>query len=110
MSGKKGKRTLSIGDTYTTPDTKEPQNPPTPEPAAPKPPKVTTVDIVCVDCGATRTIGKGEAFQVKRCEPCQLKHRKALRKQYRKERKDKQKNRIALLEALLRENGIGVPA
>lgn len=68
------------------------------------------VTITCVDCGATRTINKGEEFQVKRCIPCQEKHRKGLRKGYRKNKVQRMRERIVQLEKLLQDNNIGVPA
>ena len=68
-----------------------------------------TVEIVCVECGTSRTIGKGEAFQVKRCKECQEKHRKQLRKGYRKNRVQSLKGRIQILEALLSTNNIEIP-
>jgi Zn-finger protein len=72
--------------------------------------KVTTVDIQCIDCGATRTIGKGEAFQVKRCVACQEVHRKQLRKEYRKNRLKRLVERVQALETLLIANNIAIPA
>jgi len=64
--------------------------------AKPKPPKF--VDVVCVECGAVRTVGRGDVFQVKRCVECQEKHKKDLRRGYRKARLGKLKNRIQELE------------
>lgn len=69
-----------------------------------------TVDIVCCDCQAIRTIPKGEAFQVKRCKVCQVKHAKELRKVYRKNKVRGLKERVLKLEAILHENKIAVPA
>lgn len=37
--------------------------------------KAKTTTIECVDCGEERTIATQDAFQVKRCEDCQRKHR-----------------------------------
>lgn len=37
-------------------------------------------EIKCVDCGKLRVIKPQDAFQVKRCEACTLKHRKANRR------------------------------
>ena len=47
-------------------------------------PKQLTVTIVCVDCGAERTVAVQDAKQVKRCVACQEKYRKVQRKEYRK--------------------------
>lgn len=71
---------------------------------------VKTIDIICVDCGAIRTIAKGEAFQVKRCEACQAIHKKILRKEYRKNRVAGLKERITHLEAVLTANHVAIPA
>lgn len=71
---------------------------------------LNTVEIVCVDCQATRTIAKQEAFQVKRCVSCQEAYRKEQRKVYRKNRMLNLKTRVQLLENLLLTNNISIPA
>ena len=82
----------------------------TTQPKEEKTPKVAaTVEIVCVDCGKSRTIPKGEAFQVKRCEECQAKHRKTLRKSYRKNRIQALRERITGLEAFIKGAGLEIP-
>jgi ribosomal protein S27E len=48
----------------------------TPKPKVEKP---TTVGIKCIDCGAIRTVHVQDAFQVKRCVLCQVKHRNSKR-------------------------------
>ena len=76
-----------------------------------KTPKMpATIEINCIDCGTARTINRGEAFQVKRCAGCQEKHRKQLRKGYRKNRLSVLKARVKQLEDLLTENHLGIPA
>jgi ribosomal protein S27E len=57
------------------------------EAAKPKEPKVTTIDIRCMDCGAIRNIHVQDAFQVKRCVPCQVKFRNAKRAEKLKAKK-----------------------
>jgi hypothetical protein len=93
------------------------QNPETqasPAPAAPvKAPKEVlpkTVEITCVDCGATREVGRGEVFQVKRCKACQELHVKQARKDARKTRVARLRARISVLEGALSEAGIMLPA
>lgn len=60
---------------------------------APKPKRIWTTDkpkfttIKCVDCGAERVIHVQDAFQVKRCVPCQAKYRVVQRKARLKARK-----------------------
>ena len=67
------------------------------------------VIITCCDCSKPREINKGEAFQVTRCEACQVLHRKQLRKGYRKNRINNLRVRILGLEGLLRQNNITIP-
>lgn len=43
-------------------------------------PKAKFATITCIDCPATREIHVQDAFQVKRCVPCQAKYRVAQRK------------------------------
>lgn len=68
------------------------------------------ITIKCVDCGAPREVNKSEEFQVKRCEGCQLLHRKVLRRGYRKNRIANLRLRIQKLEELLTENNVAIPA
>ena len=68
-----------------------------------------TIEITCVDCGVIRTIGKGEAFQVKRCVPCQEFHKKALRKSYRKNRVQGLRARVEELEGFIKGAGLALP-
>ena len=60
-----------------------------------------TAEIVCLDCGKVRVVGKGEVFQVKRCVECQDKYRKVLRKQYRKNRIQQLKEKLVNAEATI---------
>lgn len=97
MTAKTKKETEGGAAVADTPETKQPK-------------ERVKVTITCVDCGTTREINKGEEFQVKRCEACQLVHRKLLRKQYRKNRLRALRDRVALLEEAMHNAGIAVPA
>jgi Zn-finger protein len=77
-------------------DTQE-QTPKTKQHASP------TVGITCVDCGATRTIARQEAFQVKRCVDCQEKYRKERAKGYRSNRIKSLKEQLATAQAKIQE-------
>lgn len=44
----------------------------------------STIDIICVDCEAVRTIKPQDAFQVKRCVACQTEYRREQRRHYKK--------------------------
>jgi hypothetical protein len=70
---------------------------------------IKQVNITCIDCGAIRTVGKGEGFQVKRCVKCQAIHRKALRKAYKKNRIQQLRERVEGLEAFITGAGLQVP-
>lgn len=52
---------------------------------------VALVTIQCEDCGAKRLIKPQDAFQVRRCEECQKKHRNAMRAQRRREKRAQDK-------------------
>jgi hypothetical protein len=61
--------------------------------------KQLTVEIVCVDCGSTRTVAVQDAKQVKRCVACQEKYRKVQRKEYRKNLVKDLREHVTSLEA-----------
>ena len=52
----------------------------TPKPKIPHIEKPKTAEVICIDCGASRTIKVQDVFQVKRCIVCQSKFRIARRK------------------------------
>lgn len=52
---------------------------------------IKLITINCEDCGAERLIKPQDAFQVKRCEDCQKKHRNAMRAQRRREKRAAEK-------------------
>lgn len=87
----KGKdRKLSIKETRqsSTKTAKSMQSTLPHKPRTQKEKKASTVDIKCIDCGATRTIKVQDAFQVKRCMDCQSKYRKARRAEVAKKKKE----------------------
>lgn len=57
-------------------------------PDKPKPKKPATTEIKCMDCGATRVIKVQDAFQVKRCIPCQIVYRHKHRTEKNKAKKE----------------------
>ena len=66
---------------------------------APKPVKARNQFVSCMDCGNERIVATQDAFQVKRCVPCQLKHRKAMRKLNRTTKIERLQARIKELES-----------
>lgn len=70
-----------------------------------------TKEIICIECGAKRKVKPQDAWQVKRCIPCQAKKKGAKLKEMvekkgspQEKRKDAEKRNFAKLDEYVRKN------